>query len=658
MKKLLPTIFVCCLLSHIAFSQVISDEQKTSWNKFEKVTFKLNGITAWYVKPAVTAKGNPWVWRAHFPNWHTEMDSILLELGFHVAYINTNDLFGHPKAMMIWDDFYHYLVTHKNFAPKVALEGVSRGGLYVYGWAKRNPAKVSCIYTETPVCDFKSWPGGKGIGKGSAKDWVKLLEVYDFTEEEALKYKDLPINGLDGLAAFKVPILHVIGLLDSLAPPIENTDILVRNYLSKGGQATVVPMTKGKQTSSGHHFPIENPEKLADFIYQNSIPVVHQLKDEDFIEEFGQLNNISFRIKKEKKATVAFLGGSITNMEGWRDKVSTYLKELYPETNFTFINAGIPSLGSVPHTFRLKKDVLDKGRIDLMFIESAVNDHVNGTSAQEQRRALEGIVRQAYQHNSNINMIIMAFADEDKVVGYKLNQIPLEVNVHEEIARHYQIPFINLAKAVSKRIETGEFTWSGDFKNLHPSPFGQEIYFSEIKTLIRKNIKDNSVKQLAAFKLPTALQKFAYAKGDYASLEKAVVKKDFKLDPSWKPEDKTNARPGFVNVPVLLATKPGAELTFSFKGTAVGIAVLAGPDAGMIEYKIDGKTPKTIDLYTKWSKNLHLPWYLILGDELSSGMHILSVKVLERHQDKSLGNACRIVHFLVNQNGKMLNNLK
>lgn len=650
MKKLIQIVLLF-LLGQSAFAQAtITEEKRTPWKKFEKVSFKFNGIEAWYVKPLIAAKGNPWIWNAHFPNWHTEMDSVLLERGFYVAYINTNDLFGHPKAMMIWDDFYSYLVKEKGFAPKVALEGVSRGGLYVYGWAKRNPAKVSSIYTETPVLDFKSWPGGKGIGKGSPKDWAKLLEVYHFTEEEALKYEDLPINGLDGLAAYKVPILHVIGLQDSLAPPIENTTVLVKNYLSKGGAATIIPMTRGKQTSSGHHFPIEHPEKLANFIYENSMPVVHQLKDEDFIGQFGQLNNIAYRIKKEKKATIAFLGGSITNMQGWRDKVSTYLKELYPETDFIFINAGIPSLGSVPHVFRLKNDVLDKGRIDLMFIESAVNDHVNGTSEKQQRKALEGIVRHAYHANPNINMVMMAFADEDKLADYKANKIPVEVKVHQDIAKYYQIPFINLAEAVSKRIDAGEFTWSGDFKNLHPSPFGQEIYFSEIKTLILKHIKDNSAARLAAFKLPAALQKFAYTKGGYVNIEKAIIKRDFTLDPSWKPQDKVGTRPGFVNVPVLSGTNAGAELSFSFKGTAVGIAVLAGPDAGIISYTIDGKNPKTIDLYTQWSKSLHLPWYLVLGDERSRGEHVLNIKISANHNEKSLGNACRIVHFLVNSN--------
>src|SRR5215217_4508517 len=199
---MLNVCFGCC------FAQQVSAEKSSRWKQFEKIEFIIDSFPAWYIKPANPIPGNPWIWRAHFPNWHTEMDSILLNKGFHVAHINTNNLYAHPKAMMAWDNFYDYLVTKKSFAPKVALEGVSRGALYVYAWAKRNPAKVSCIYTEAAVCDFASWPGGKGKGKGSGNDWKKLLEIYGFTEEQAIKYADQPKDNLEALASFKVPILH------------------------------------------------------------------------------------------------------------------------------------------------------------------------------------------------------------------------------------------------------------------------------------------------------------------------------------------------------------------------------------------------------------------------------------------------------------------
>ncbi|MDB5149285.1 MAG: Alpha/beta hydrolase family protein [Mucilaginibacter sp.] len=73
-----------------------------------------------------------------------------------MTFINVDNQYGSPQALQAWDKFYTYLIIKKTFALKVALEAVSRGGLYAYGWAKRNPDKVSCIYAETPVCDFKS----------------------------------------------------------------------------------------------------------------------------------------------------------------------------------------------------------------------------------------------------------------------------------------------------------------------------------------------------------------------------------------------------------------------------------------------------------------------------------------------------------------------
>ena len=648
MKKNFSLIILsaCCLLQLNA--QKISEEKNTRWRHFEKIEFKLDSIAAWYVKPTSPIAGNPWIWRAHFPAWHTVMDSILLEKGFHVAYINTNNLFGHPKAMMVWDKFYNYLVNQKNFAPKVALEGVSRGALYVYGWAKRNPGKVSCIYTEAAVCDFTSWPGGKGKGKRSVNEWNNLLQVYGFTEEQAIQFNDQPKDNLETLAAFRIPILHVINLKDSIVLNEENTFVLVNNYIRHGGPATIIPMTRGEQELSGHHFEIENPQSLADFICSHSIPVKQSLQSKNFIQAYGNLNNALFKIQKEKNVTVAFLGGSITNMSGWRNRTMQYLQELFPQTKFTFINAGIPSLGSMPHAFRLQRDVLDKGKIDLMFIEAAVNDKANKTPELQQRRALEGIIRHAYASNPAMNMVVMAFVDEFKIGDYKRGKVPTEVNVHEEIAKHYNLPFINLAKEVSSRIGAKEFTWEDDFKNLHPSPFGHAIYFNTIKTLFQQEWIDKAPQQLLAAKLPAPLQKINYTNAEYVSVDKANNKKNFLIDPSWKPADSAKTREGFVNVPMLVGSMPKAAFDFEFNGTSVGIAVVAGPDAGIINYSVDKKEEKQLDLYNRYSANLHLPQYFLLADDLKKGKHTLNIKIEEGHNQQSKGNAVRIVYFLVN----------
>lgn len=648
LKTMKTKRFALLLIAVLALSapyiSAQTPEKTTQWKGFEKVEFTFQDRNAWYVKPHKAIDGNPWIWRAHFPTWHTDMDSILLSRGFHVAYVNTNDMFAHPKAMQVWDAFYDYLVKEKHFAPKVALEGVSRGGLYVYGWAKRNPDKVSCIYAEAPVADPKSWPGGKGKGKGSPKDWEAWKQIFNKTEEQAASFTDIPLNDLAGLASYKVPIVHVVGLKDEHAPVAENTDLLVKNYLALGGPVSVYPMTRGEQTLEGHHFPIEHPEFFANFVEENSVPVQKPLLHTPYITLNKGLGNTFEQFRTTKKGTVAFLGGSITHNPGWRDKTSQYLQEHFPDTEFTFIAAGIPSLGSTPHSMRFSRDVLAKGTPDLLFVEAAVNDRGNGFSEKAQVRALDGILRQMYAANPKANVVMMAFAEPKKNDDYDAGKEPVEVGVHERVAKHYGAVYINLAREVYDRIKAGEFNWKYDFKDLHPSPYGQEIYAQTIKEMLKLESPVTG-----DMKLPASMDRFSYDKGSYHKLEEAKNLKGFTLDPDWKLKVKFQTRPGFVDVPMLVGEAAGASLDFEFKGRGVGIAIISGPDAGKITYTIDGRNAKTLDTYTPWSNQLHLPWYLMLADELSAGRHKLHLTISGEKNEKSEGNAVRVVHLLVNE---------
>ncbi|MDQ0966976.1 hypothetical protein QFZ20_002379 [Flavobacterium sp. W4I14] len=374
----------------------------------------------------------------------------------------------------------------------------------------------------------------------------------------------------------------------------------------------------------------------------------NKLQSSSFISFNGYSHTVAEKFGKSEAVTVAFLGGSITNMEGWRGLVSNYLAKTYPQTKFRFINAGIPSLGSLPHAFRLQRDVLDSGKIDLLFVESAVNDHANKTAEQTQRRALEGIIRHTLSKNPKTDIVIMAFADEDKNDDFNKGETPTEVKVHSDLAEYYHLPFINLALEVDKRIANGEFTWAADFKNLHPSPFGQQLYFNTIKTYLEENQKNTNKKASAG--LPKIIDKFAYTKGQYLSINSAENLNTFSINKNWKPTDGLEGRPGFVNIPVLESNTRNSTFDLIFKGNAVGIAILSGPDAGTLHYRIDEGEEKMIDLYTQWSSSLHLPWYLLLGDQLTNRTHKLSVRISDQHNSKSTGYACRIAYFLVNSN--------
>ncbi|CAA9547723.1 MAG: central metabolism, partial [uncultured Thermomicrobiales bacterium] len=190
----------------------------------------------------------------------------------------------------------------------------------------------------------------------------------------------------------------------------------------------------------------------------------------DYHTPRGSLDNSRIRFERRKKGGVAFLGGSITNMAGWRDTVCASLQSRFPRTRFTFINAGIPSLGSAPGAFRLRRDVFRRGEVDLLFVEAAVNDATNhpGDPALW-LRGMEGIVRQARRAAPDIDIVMLHFVEPASREAYRAGRTPAVIAAHERVARHYGVPSIDLAREVTDRIAAGQFSWEDDFKDLHPA---------------------------------------------------------------------------------------------------------------------------------------------------------------------------------------------
>jgi len=246
-----------------SFSQ---DKILSQWHGFEMIDSTLNGIHFKVVFPHKANKQRDWVWRARFWGHEPQTDLALLEAGFHLAYIEVGGLFGCEKAVKIWDDFYDMMIANYHLNPKVVLEGMSRGGLIVFNWGNRNADKVACIYADAPVCDFKSWPGGKGAGIGDSKAWKLCLSQYGFSEEVALLYNGNPIDHMENIASNKVPILCVVGDADTVVPFSENTALLEKRLNDLGWKINII-----HKTGVGHHpHSLKNPKPIVDFILKNT----------------------------------------------------------------------------------------------------------------------------------------------------------------------------------------------------------------------------------------------------------------------------------------------------------------------------------------------------------------------------------------------------
>jgi sialidase-1 len=194
------------------------------------------------------------------------MDVELLKQGFHVAYVDVAGMFGSPQAMDIGDQFYQFMTDERGLSKKPALEGVSRGGLFVYNWAARHPERVACIYCDTPVLDFKSWPAGKGQGLGSEAAWQQCLKAYQFTEQQALQFTGNPLGHAQIIAQHRIPLLHIVSENDVVVPPVENTYKMKQLLSDLNHDMAVISVPMGTEKSHGHHFTHPNPDQVVKFI--------------------------------------------------------------------------------------------------------------------------------------------------------------------------------------------------------------------------------------------------------------------------------------------------------------------------------------------------------------------------------------------------------
>jgi len=613
---------------------------KTVWNGYDRYNFSFYGRSATVVTPKTPAKGNPWIARPAFFGAFAQADTALLARGFYVTYLDVTHLYGSPRAQKFFSNFYDYLVKKYQFSPKVTLEGFSRGGLFALNWAVKNAEKVACIYVDAPVCAIKSWPGRKQLNL-----WNDFLKEYNITDAQAETLKCSPVDQAVELAKTKLPILSVCGDADKGVPLLENSMVVRDKMVAAGGSMLLIT----KPGVDHHPHSLTDPTPIVNFVMQHQPSYL----EKHHIQLRGNLNNSRYVFENNKVGRVAFLGGSITEMEGWHNLVMQQLKQRFPNTKFEFIEAGIGSTGTTPGAFRMKKDVLMNGKIDLLFVEAAVNDHANGFDSIAQIRGMEGEVRQALLSNPNMDIVMQHFIYDPFIPLLNQGKMPDVILNHEKIAEYYQIPSINQAQEIAERMREGEFDFK-QFGGTHPAPLGQKYYAAAIESLFDSmwsvSYPDLQLKPHVIPEKP--FNQFSYFNGNLVDPREANIKKGWAYESSWKPKEKGNVRAKNQNSGILEALTPGSELTLKFTGTGIGIYCLAGPNAGILEYRVDGGKFKKLDLFTRWSKNLYIPWVYMLETELTNKKHKITIRMSAEKNASSKGYACQIYYFAVN--GKSL----
>ncbi len=360
----------------------------------------------------------------------------------------------------------------------------------------------------------------------------------------------------------------------------------------------------------------------------------------------GHLQNSRVQFETKKVGHVAFIGGSITQMNGYRPMVRADLEKRFPDTRFTFTPAGISSTCSTTGAFRLQDHVFSKGPVDLFFVEFAVNDDQDaGHAKQECLRGLEGIIRQTRRHNPHADIVVTFFVNPGMLNQLQEGKTPTSMGAHMEVCKHYQVPVIHLAQEVADRIAEKKLTWQV-FGGTHPKPAGNRIAADMIDGLLATNASQpiDKTSRKPHTQPPVALDAHSYDQGRFLKPDEVDPGEGWthKL-PDWKniPGGK---RDTFAKNTLFCSTTPGSQLQIDFNGRALGAYVLAGPDAGTLEASVDGGPYKKIDLYHRYSRGLNYPRTVMLATDLKPGKHHIDIRVAKGER-----TAARVLHFVVNE---------
>ena len=361
--------------------------------------------------------------------------------------------------------------------------------------------------------------------------------------------------------------------------------------------------------------------------------------------------NSRLKFEREGRGHVAFIGGSITEMNGYRPMVCADLERRFPECEFTFTDAGVSSTCSTTGAFRLAADVLSHGPVDLFFIEFAVNDDQDAAHARRECiRGMEGILRHALMHNPEMDIVVTCFVNPGMLETLQSGETPLTIEAHESVAREYGVTTVNLAAEIANQIADERLTWD-EYGGTHPAPRGNRICADMIKGML-SSAWDEPIAATAASKahdVPAQpIDPHSYVNGRFVNADQIPPGRGWRVaTPDWE-NLPGQCRPRFRHLALHIADEPGAELSIEFSGTAVGAYVLAGPDAGRVEYSIDDGPLRTVELYHRFSKGLHYPRTVIFDADLEPGEHTVRLRVAETRHKQSSGHAVRVLEFVVN----------
>ncbi len=400
-------------------------------------------------------------------------------------------------------------------------------------------------------------------------------------------------------------------------------------------------------------YPEANREAILSHLYENIL-----LKN-DGID--NSLANTYRALNIDKKLTVGYIGGSITNgssaaklvnadgtvsAEGgdinnsYVNRTTAWFEESFPEAQIEFVNAGISDTATNFGIYRLEDHLMNTNgheMPDLVFVEFTSNDWTNNDGisqdANDLYRQAESIVRNIYSHNPYADIVFL-FTARSLTNSSRVQYV--------KVAQEYGIPYVDMGVPMQALMTergasneaSGTYYYTVD--NLHPSAKGYEVYFGEIQKLLKAELIDSKVYYTEKYNysenMPEQLNRSLWLNPQIIPASGFTVSGSVSagsgLTSDMYGTSKTTSAATAVTSDSIVVTGTDATAEFTFTGTSFGLIFGMNSSGFDIDYQIDGHGWKKAEVdedLLSFQKYSHSQ-LIVFEQELAYGEHKIELK--------------------------------
>ena len=215
----------------------------------------------------------------------------------------------------------------------------------------------------------------------------------------------------------------------------------------------------------------------------------------DYYQVRGGIPNSQHFFKNDRAGNqyLFFIGNSVLAGTGLKNNGLRYsaqmvkgFKKYFPEASMHETRHMQPG-GSWFGLFRCSRGQAVFGEVicsgHLAILDFAADDR--NADIEQVKTSLEGLVRQITLYRATHSRILIYTLTPEMLQAYRAGKTPEYIKASEQIAAHYRIPSLNLAKFAADKIIAGEISFE-DFSadGINPTDAGAKIYAEAVATFV------------------------------------------------------------------------------------------------------------------------------------------------------------------------------